>query len=474
MLASTRFKIRSTSKDDWFDTILDHDTKLFLDPFLLFKENKGFWSDSHNLIIDHFNRAFVLIAQGNQNPNSLAYKKAIDLLIFKEPKELCLGYTAHGSDGAGSALGYAKMIAAAISQAISRGITHPKHFEELGILNEGIGADRISDITATILKSKLVQYTQDISRCHGLNTDKHLLYAATFDPQRQRWLTSEVSVPTNPVTGRPILFVPARFLRDLPTLNADDWFDDYQNERLRTDVNYEIMTKVDKATIVAIARQNPEMVRDWTEKKETEVGQAYNFSSDPNGVWSWDPETAKYVASHPLRLQPPANDTEFERIIECVLDQFRLFIEDQGGWSLLWKIAGIQDKPEEAAQLLFRGIAQNYCRANNISLDAEVNLGNGAVDFKFSNGYVRRAHLEIKKVHNGKFWNGLEQQLPSYLKSDQVCDGWFVAIAYRDNKQTKARIGELPNMVIAVSKARNINLRYRIIDARPKLSASRL
>jgi len=31
---------------------------------------------------------------------------------------------------------------------------------------------------------------------------------------------------------------------------------------------------------------------------------------------------------------------------------------------------------------------------------------------------ARRALLEVKKLHNGKFWDGLEAQLPSYSKSD--------------------------------------------------------
>jgi len=46
MLASSHFKIRRTVKDDWFDAILDADTELFVDPFLLFREKRGFWRES--------------------------------------------------------------------------------------------------------------------------------------------------------------------------------------------------------------------------------------------------------------------------------------------------------------------------------------------------------------------------------------------------------------------------------------------
>jgi hypothetical protein len=150
-----------------------------------------------------------------------------------------------------------------------------------------------------------------------------------------------------------------------------------------------------------------------------------------------------------------------------------LFIEEQGGWDLLWARAG-KDKPEHAAQLVFRGIAQSYCRANNISLDAEVNLGRGPVDFKFSNGYTHRAHLEVKKLHNGKFWNGLEKQLPSYMKSDEVNCGWFLAVRYKDNPQANDRIKQLPGRVSALAKAKQLDLKCVLVDARPKESASKL
>src|SRR5277367_4665429 len=104
MLASAQFKIKKEKNDDWFDPILDADTELFVDPFLVFKESQGFWKGAHAALINHFNRAFLMIAEGSLNPATLAYKKALALLVFKEPKELCLGYTSKGTSGLGSGL----------------------------------------------------------------------------------------------------------------------------------------------------------------------------------------------------------------------------------------------------------------------------------------------------------------------------------------------------------------------------------
>jgi hypothetical protein len=86
-----------------------------------------------------------------------------------------------------------------------------------------------------------------------------------------------------------------------------------------------------------------------------------------------------------------------------VIERFTHFIEEEGGWRLLWNDGYYDEKPEEAAQLLFKGIAQSYCESNGIVLDREVELGRGPVDFKFSNGFERRALLEVKKLRNGRF-----------------------------------------------------------------------
>ncbi len=135
---------------------------------------------------------------------------------------------------------------------------------------------------------------------------------------------------------------------------------------------------------------------------------------------------------------------------------------------------GAKDKEELAPQLILYGIARNYCEANNIVVDREVEVGRGPVDFKFSNGYTSRAHLEVKKLHNGKFWNGLDQQLPSYLVSDEVQKGWFVAVRYRSGKKWDDRASELSVRVRKAAQLHKRDLKTVLVDARPKESASKI
>jgi hypothetical protein len=414
MLFSEAFHINKIGRDDWFDPILDTDTPLFVDPFLIFKEQATDWSGTHAQLIGHFNTCFQLIAQGNRNHASVAYKKALRLLTFPEPKELCLGYTKSGTGGAGGGQGYARLIAGAMEEAIERGLTDLRHFEELGILNEGIGPDRISDFTCNVLRSRLIAYTKSVTQRHHLKVESFRLPRAAYDPERVAWVAETHELPANPYNRRPVLLVPRRFLRDLPTINADDWWENYEAERIRDDVNYEVMGKVDKRTIVSIARRRPQEVAEWVRAQEARAPQPYDLVGDRKGVYQWDQATRSYVAQHPIAFEPPQDDEAFFAIIERVIAEYKHYIEEQRGWKLLWN-DDQTEKHEEAAQLAFLGIARSYCRFNHIVVDREVELGRGPVDFKFTNGYERRALLEIKKLHNGKFWNGLTAQLPSYL-----------------------------------------------------------
>lgn len=473
MLASEQYALNRSVDDDWFDPILDTDTRLFVDPFLIFKEKTGFWADAHQILIAHFDTCFSLIAESHGNKNSPAYKKALALLTFREPKEMCLGYTASGIQGLGGGPDRAKSIAAAIEDAITRGLKSLRHFEELGIFNKGIGPDGISDMTCNILKPKFIEYTRTIVSKHNLLTDRHSVFPTEYDSQNKSWSSGKIELPTNPFTQGPVIFVPARFLRDLPTLSAEEWWTAYEAEQVRVNLNYEVLGKVDKQKIVDTARHNEQGVENWTEGMENAQPEPYDLERDPKGVYIWDQATRKFVASTPLELPAPQTPEQFFAIIDKVIEAFKIYIEQNGGWKLLWNDDG-SEKNEDAAQLVFSGIAKHYCRANNIVVDREVELGRGPIDFKFSNGFARRALLEVKKLHNGEFWNGLEAQLPSYCASDECKEAWFLALHYRPAGVSAKRLKELPKHVQELQTKTGLRLRYAYVDARPKESASKL
>jgi hypothetical protein len=465
MLFSEAFNIEKTKEDDWLDIILDVDTKLWVDPFMIYQEGGGFWSGTHDVVIKHFETCFELIIDGRMQPISLQYSKAVRLLTFKEPREFCLGYTEKGTDGTGGGRGYAKLIARAMVQAVNRGLSDLNHFEELGILEKGIGPDRIGDITCNILKFKFIEYTKQVATRHKLNTKAFRVLNARFDPETKRWQSESHNLPVNPSSGLPILLTPERFIRDIPFLNPEAWFDDYQAEELRMDMNYDVLKNVDKTIIVETARRHAENVRNWTESMEQYADpKPYDLDADPDGVYQWHEAAKEFTYNNPVKLKEPKNDEEFVSFIQTIIANFRNYVEQQSGWKLLWNDDGTE-KNEEAVQLLFLGIAKAYCTQNNINLDREVWMGRGPVDFKFSKGYVLRALLEIKKLQSGGFWHGIETQVPIYLQGDECEQAWYVGVQYRPKGESQKRALRLGGIIADLQKNTGKVVRYEQISA---------
>jgi hypothetical protein len=449
---------------------------LFVDPFLLLDEEGtgSRWDGAHRSLIAHFSKCYELLAQGARD-GLMSTEVARGLLTFPEPAELCLGYTSGGTSGSGSGRSNARLIIGSIVTAIGAGLDRPEHIEEIGILNEGIGADRISDAVCNVLKPQIIEYTKDVIARHGVPSERIRVRNSRCNLATGRWIAEEHDLPKNPHTARAVLLVPSQFLNRLPVLNADDWFESSFNADLRRDLNVQIGTRVPKKTIVGLARRHPDRIREWANDLRSRGDvKGYDFAGDPLGVVKWRAAGEAFAKAHPLEtIKRVKTEQELKKFVEHVIELFRLFIEEQAGWKLLWNDDDTE-KPEEAAQLAFLGVARNYCRTFGVELDREVDFGRGPVDFKLNTGPSARLLIEAKKLHNGDFWNGLELQLPSYQKSDRTNAGWLLAIQYRTGGVSKTRPIELRRRVADLNQKLGTDIAFTVIDARRKVSASKI
>lgn len=474
MKFSDEFNLNIGESEDWFDPILSLDTKLFIDPFLIYSLEGDEFEGSHKEVISFFNLVFQFIARSKGDKTSLFWRRATNLLLFPEAEEFCIGYASQSTKGAGSGKGFATIIADALWEAVESGITKFTHFEEVGILRKGIGADRISDITATILKKRFSQYTTRICSEYNLPLKKFYNERGYFNQKLERWMPLYYYAPLNPYNNKSILISPIRFLRDLPTISADDFWDYCwynENESLRDDYSADITKNVDKQTIINFAKNHPEIRKRYLEKVENRKPEPYDIHKDKNGYIKWYDSTAKYCLENPY-IEKIESEDQFANIIDRFINEFMNYVENNSGWKLLWNDNGLA-KSEEAAQLLFLGIMKHYCKANNIDISKEVNIGRGAVDFKVSIGYALRALIEIKLARNTKFWNGIKNQLPKYLEAEGVKMGYFIVVTY-DEKDIK-KLKNINDITSILSKQVNYKLKTIIIDAsKGKLSASKL
>lgn len=464
MLFSEAYGIQNAEEHEWFDPILNHDTHLFIDPFLIFKTKAPIFSSAHAKIVEFFNSAFKLAAESAGDPNHLAYKKLLNLLVFPEVSELCLGYTQRSTFGAGSALLFAKTIAKTLLESIKVGLVNIQHFEKLGILDKGMGRDRISDMTANILKADFITYTQKIIKQHNVPTQKFKI--SIFDQQYLRWNDEIVDLPLNPTTGEAVFLTPEEFLRELPTIHDMGFWDfcwDNKSEKLRTDFNYEIKSKTSKDDIIKVARQRPDWLEEYTRNSEALPPDPYNLKVDPKLLYKWYKVSKKcFDKIKPLKKNVK-NKADFLEIIRHMISCFKKYVENQSGYRLLWNETKTKPRGEESAQLLFMGIVSHYCRAENIDPTREADIGRGPVDFKFSSGYQDRVLIELKLARSKKLAQGLKSQLPQYMTSENVDKGIYVIIEHGEKDYEKTNV--LRDELEEVKRATGYDLEIISIDA---------
>ena len=367
-----------------------------------------------------------------ESATSAAWRQAETLLRLPEVEELCLGYTALGTKCGFSGRKLALQLANGLLKAVPAGIVELKHFEEVQIFEEGIGADEISDATATLVRNRLAQYTMAVCARHRIPTYPLLTDRGLFDLQQGRWLNRTFPLPRNPINGKPVMLVPHRYLRRLPTINPSNFWDycyDNHNDVLRQRYGEDITRNVDKKTIVDLARALPRFRAQYVRTKEGEGSSAYDVDRDPNGIYQPAAQAFRWASTHPKLVQPQS-DAELADAVIAFIDEFRNYVENERGWKLLWNDNGTP-KAEDSFQALFMQTVATHCRANNIDVSAEANIGRGPVHLKMAIGYSARVLVEAKLARNTKFWHGLHRQLPKYLEAERVSEGIFIVCIHK-------------------------------------------
>ncbi len=192
------------------------DVPVGIDPFLLFKSRDPDLRSLHDILIRTFELGLQLIRKRK-------LEDARDLLRFPEVAEIGLGYTRKGKKGSGLGGFLSDLIIDTLDQSpamLERGV---RHIEELQLISTGIGPDRVSDMTASLIKSFLISYTQKQCELWKIPLKGGTPIAHVFDPQKYIWEDGYFDLPISSFDSTPMLFVPRRIVRALPWINYDDF-----------------------------------------------------------------------------------------------------------------------------------------------------------------------------------------------------------------------------------------------------------
>lgn len=456
------------------DPTLNADTRLFIDPLLLENSSHSEISvGARQTYENHFGTIIKFLAK-TKVPKDVAWNSAARLLSFPEIKWTCLGYGAQSVAGSGSGSEMTGHYIETARQIVELGIEDPDLFVAMALFENGVGPDRISDMTANVILGDLIKLNERILPELGIATQPMTIALKNGKSHSGR-------LAANPYISSedPVILVPSDILRHLPI--ATDWSSvadaASKNAQIRSRVNdqiaqmWQVKSRKDKDEIRRWALADKASFETFMEMLHGANPNAYDMNGDPLGEVFWRKIAAALAEEEPLAIDPPRKMdlAGVEMVVEAIIEQFRFLIEDRRFSEELYYFG--KPRPEIAAQRLFFAVAHSYCKANDLDLTPEAETGNGPVDFKVSAGFTGRAVVEIKLSRNSKLVDGYIKQLETYKRAEETVSGFYVVVDVGKMGQKDERLLAIRN---EASARGDIASRIDFIDGSRRKSASKL
>ena len=447
-----------------FDPMLNIDTKLFIDPLLLERSKYDIIKEQAANELRTFYENILSLLEESRVKGDYPYKAAVKLMPIKEVVGTCLGYGTNSISGRSIPQKTREKIIDTASEIINLGIKKPELFFILPLFEKGIGSDTISDLTTSAIQKTLLQFSVQIGIKLGIETSRY-----SFNGEI-------INIIKNPLRKKtsPILLLPQDILRKLPFATTWDEIEDAANANndLRIKFNryisklWNVKTKNEKERQLALLMKNQDGINTLIEIVNKSKIMPYNFNIDEESV-KFVHKTVDIIYKNPLKLTVSSyNQNDLEEIVKTIINQFKFLIEYKGINALLWKDK-LSPNSEKITQNIFFLVAYNYCKANNIDINQEMDTGLGNVDFKFSRGFSKKIIVEIKHSKSNNIIRGFSTQLELYKKAEETIYGYYIIVDVGGMGKKLEKLYDMYN----TDNDRKIDIIY--IDGRFKPSASK-
>ena len=454
-------------KDGVFDGLTWRDIPLHVDPMLLRGCKIPEFERAYQKFLDYFNE-IVTLTTGMSDPQikQRCFKQIIGRMRFPEVVNTGLGYSESNTKGSGISGKLSLQLASCCVEIVQAGLKDPAFFTLLPFIEEGIGADRISDMTIDILLEEFLSYTQRVAKEKGINCrpikHKNVSYRVPF------------------IKNRPYLLIPHSLLAHLPIARSYDDIDrvcNYNRElRLRVckaiGINMADFNKMRKPDRKKAILTHSALLNDLLNYCKSLDVLGYDFVGDDMLLYA-DIRMTELVKQQPVNLKRFVTNDEVDVIgvTREIIRQYKMMIEDNHMYWLLYN-DNHEFRDEKAAQLLFYMMAHFYCAANNIDLSRECDPGVGELDFKLSSGFHKKVLIEVKKASSGSMLAGFLKQLPAYEKAERTINSFYLVIY--DKETAGNNIKKLMNKKKELDHQEKKCPEIIIVDAIEKPSASKL
>lgn len=473
---SSHFKIspKLLSKLGVLDPSLNVDTKLFIDPFLLAQSRHREIAKGGRSTYEKRFKTVISFLSKSKVKEDVAWRSARRLMEFPEVKYTCLGYGAASVSGSGSGAFTTDGVMGTAKEIVDLGVEDPDLFVAMGLFEEGIGPDRISDMTANVILPDLLAFNKRV-------LPKLKVPTKTVTIRLRNGDAYTADLPINPfeTVETPIILVPTDILRRLPIVTSWSEVSDAasKNDELRRRVNKDISAIWLRKTL-----QQKDKLREWAlgSKKSFDTyldllrnakPEPYDIEDDPAGELIWRHVAMSIATTNPKAIAKPKKlDRDgIAEVVGAIIAQFKFLIEERRLSEELYHDS--KPRPEKSAQRIFFAVAYSYCHSNDLDVTPEADTGNGPVDFKISKGFNGRVLVEIKLSTNSHCVTGYTKQLEIYKGAEQTTRGFYVLINVGSlGKKAK----QIETLKAAAEKAGKPASQFVVIDATRKPSASKV
>lgn len=435
-----------------FNVFLDEDSHFFINIKRLQTSNVPEFSSGYEKVNQYFKNIGTLL-KASRNSLDRMYREAFRRFDFPEVDGINLGFSS-GTHGAGFGPQLRKKIINDAREIINAGSEQPEIFHLVGLFEENVGPDRISDMVARIIYNEILAYTKRIYRTLGINKENYPGY------------TFQDGIVINPYKKIKLLLLPSELLHKLPIARGWDDIERVcrENDAIRSEINSLIGDNWKKLT----SNEKKKYLREWIFKnpeRACRIVDSYKTTTIEKCDVLFDLDYLTGYIKSAFPASSGCGNDSFEAAIE-LLDNYKEWVEYHRG-AVFIQEASSRSK-EKTVQRTVHAVALVFCKKFNWDISPETDSGRGPEDFKISRGCDKTV-IEIKLTSNPDCVHGLEVQIEEYAKSENTDKKVFVLVNTGQNENRVAAILKKHQEMLesGLNPAKVI-----VIDAKLKDSAS--
>ena len=205
MKISKKFGLqRSQYELDFVDIDVTKDTPLFLDPYFISKMEFPFAEAAYRTLKNFFDYLLALL-----RANRLGEAKEI-FSYLGETNEICLGLSKGRPSGKGMGPSDANKIFDSLIQSKAYETGLMEDIEDFRIFVPNVDKDKVSDMTANIIKRHLIRYTQEQCKLWGIPLTQSVPSGYFWDRDSRQWNNQYTEMLV--VEGKRVILVPKRIV----------------------------------------------------------------------------------------------------------------------------------------------------------------------------------------------------------------------------------------------------------------------